>query len=205
MTVDRIRNGLEDFAARHYSEAFAARHYPGPLGRHFRLEPLKDLHFAADARAVDRQIAIVGLLIIVIAAINFVTLMTARAVRRAIEVGVRKAIGARRRDLIIQFIGEALLYVFAAMLLGVTIAGLALPAANTFLERSIVFDVLNEPALALGIVGTALLTGLIAGAYPALVLSSFAPAPALKGAHGQRAGSAAVRQGLVVAQFAALL
>jgi putative ABC transport system permease protein len=195
MSADRIREGLE---------AFAARHYPGASGRRFRLEPLKDVHLTAERRAVVRQIAIVGALIIVIAAINFVTLMTARAVRRAIEVGVRKAIGASRCDLIVQFMGEALLYVFAAMLLGVTIAGLALPAANTFLERSIVFDYLNDPKLGLGIVGTALLTGLIAGAYPALVLSSFAPGPALKGARGQRAGSAA-RQGLVVAQFAALI
>jgi putative ABC transport system permease protein len=196
LSADRIRDGLE---------AFAERHYPGTSGRRFRLEPLKDLHFGAEAGAVVRQIAIVGVLIIFIAAINFVTLMTARAVRRAVEVGVRKAIGARRRDLIVQFMGEALLYVFAAMLLGVTLAGLTLPAVNTFLDRSIAFDYLNDPALALGMVGTALLTGLIAGAYPALVLSSFAPAPALKGARGQRAGSAAVRQGLVMAQFAVLI
>jgi putative ABC transport system permease protein len=198
MSADRIRERLEAFAARHY-----------PDGWRFRLEPLKDVHLTAERRAVVRQIAIVGVLIVVIAAINFVTLMTARAVRRATEVGVRKAIGARRRDLIVQFMGEALLYVFAAMLLGVTIAGLALPAANTFLNtfhaRSIVFDYLNDPKLVLGIAGTALLTGTIAGAYPALVLSSFAPAPALKGARGQRAGSTAMRQGLVVAQFAALI
>jgi putative ABC transport system permease protein len=196
MSVDRIREGLE---------AFAARHYAGPLGRRFRLEPLKDLHFTSDARAVDGQIAIVGALIIVIAAINFVTLMTARAIRRAIEVGVRKAIGARRRDLIVQFMGEALIHVLAAMLLGVLIVGLALPAVNTFLQRTIVFDYLDDPALAAAIVGSAVLTGLIAGVYPALVLSSFAPAPALKGARGQRAGSAAVRQGLVVVQFAVLI
>jgi putative ABC transport system permease protein len=194
MSADRIQERLE---------AFAAHHYPG--GWRFRLEPLKDVHLTAERRAVVRQIAIVGVLIIVIAAINFVTLMTARAVRRATEVGVRKTLGARRRDLIVQFMGEALLYVFPATLLGVTITGLALPAANTFLERSIAFDYLNDPALALGIVGTALLTGLIAGAYPALVLSRFAPAPALKGHRGLRAGSAAVHQGLVVAQFAALI
>jgi putative ABC transport system permease protein len=195
ISADRIREGLE---------AFAARHYTGALGRHFRLEPLTDLHVTAGARAVDRQIAIVGLLIIVIAAINFVTLMTARAVRRAIEVGVRKAIGASRRDLIVQFMGEALLYVVAAMLLGMVMARVALPAVNMFLERSIVFDYLNDPALTLGIVGTALLTGLIAGVYPAMVLSSFPPASALKGSGGRRAGSAAVRQGLVVVQFAVL-
>jgi putative ABC transport system permease protein len=205
MSVDRIRGGLEAFAARHYSDASARRFSPGTAGSRFRLEPLKDLHLSDDARAVDRQIAIVGLLIVIIAAINFVTLMTARAVRRAVEVGVRKAIGARRRDLIVQFMGEALVYVFAAMLIGVTIAGLALPVVNTLLDRSIVFDYLNDPALAAAIGGTALLTGLIAGAYPALVLSSFAPAPALKGARGQRAGSSVVRQGLVVAQFAVLI
>jgi putative ABC transport system permease protein len=196
MSADRIREGLETFAARRYS---------GALERRFRLEPLKDLHFSAEARAVDRQIAIVGVLILVIAAINFVTLMTARAVRRAVEVGVRKAIGASRRDLIVQFMGEALLYVFAAMLIGVAIVAAALPAVNTFLERSIVFDVLKDPALAFAILATALLTGLVAGAYPAFVLSSFAPASALKGARGQRTGSAAVRQGLVVAQFAVLI
>jgi putative ABC transport system permease protein len=205
MSADRILEGLEAFGARHYSDASGSRFSPGALGRRFRLEPLKDLHLSDDARAVNRQIAIVGLLIVVIAAINFVTLMTARAVRRAVEVGVRKAIGARRRDLIVQFMGEALLYVFAATLIGVAIVSLALPAVNTFLERSIVFDYLNDPALAASVVGAALLTGLIAGAYPALVLSSFAPAPALKGARGQRAGSAAVRQGLVVAQFAVLI
>jgi putative ABC transport system permease protein len=196
MSPDRIREGLE---------AFATRHYPGPLGRRFRLEPLADLHFAGDARTVNGQIAIVGVLIVVIAAINFVTLMTARAVRRAIEVGVRKAIGARRRDLIVQFMGEALIYVFAAMLVGVLIVGPALPAVNTFLQRSIAFDFLGDPALTLGVVVTAVLTGLVAGVYPALVLSSFAPVTALKGTGGLRAGSAAVRQGLVVVQFAGLI
>ena len=204
-TYARLPQGVSAESIREGLEAFAARHYAGASGTRFKLEPLKDLHLSAEARAVNRQIAIVGVLIIVIAAINFVTLMTARAVRRAIEVGVRKAIGASRRDLIVQFMGEALLYVFAATLIGVTIAALALPAANTFLERSIVFDFLNDPKLALGIAGTALLTGLIAGAYPALVLSSFAPAKALKSARGQRAGSAAVRQGLVMAQFAVLI
>ena len=193
--ADRIREGLE---------AFAARHYPGPLGWRFRLEPLKDLHFTRDAHTVNGEIATVGALIIVIAAINFVTLMTARAVRRAIEVGVRKVLGARRRDLIVQFMGEALLYVLAAMMIGVMIVGLTLPAVNAFLDRSIAFDYLDDPALAAAIVGTAVLTGLIAGVYPAMVLSSFPPASALKGGGGQRAGSAAVRQGLVVVQFAVL-
>jgi putative ABC transport system permease protein len=195
MSADRVRDGLE---------AFAARRYPGPLGRRFRLEPLKDLHFTADAHAINGAIAIVAVLIVVIAAINFVTLMTARAVRRAIEVGVRKAIGARRRDLIVQFMGEALIYVLAAMLIGVLIVGLTLPAVNAFLDRSIAFDYLEDPALTAAIVGAAVLSGLMAGVYPAVMLSSFPPAAALKGRGGQRSGSAAVRHGLVVVQFAVL-
>lgn len=195
MSADRIRAGLE---------AFAARHYPGPLGWRLRLEPLKDLHFTDDARTVNGDIAIVALLIVVIASINFVTLMTARATRRAIEVGVRKAIGARRRDLIVQFMGESLIYVLAAMLIGVMIVGLALPSVNAFLQRTIAFNYLSDPTLAAAILGAAVLTGVIAGLYPAVVLSSFAPAPALKGSRAQRAGSAAVRQGLVVVQFAIL-
>lgn len=195
VSADRIREGLE---------GFAARHYPGPLGWRLRLEPLKDLHFTDDARTVNGDIAIVGLLIVVIASINFVTLMTARATRRAIEVGVRKAIGARRRDLIVQFMGESLIYVLAAMLISVMIVGLALPSVNAFLQRTIAFNYLSDPTLAAAILGAAVLTGVIAGLYPAVVLSSFAPAPALKGSGAQRAGSAAVRQGLVVVQFAIL-
>jgi putative ABC transport system permease protein len=194
--ADRIRQGLEGFAARHYS---------GSIGRRFRLEPLEDLHFTGDARAVNGQIATVGALIVAIAAINFVTLITARAARRAIEVGVRKVLGARRRDLVVQFMGEALIYVLAAMLVGVLIVWLALPAVNAFLGRDITVNYVEDPALAVAIVGAAVLTGLIAGVYPALVLSSFAPVTVLKGSRGQRAGSAAVRQGLVVVQFAVLI
>jgi putative ABC transport system permease protein len=193
---DLLRAGLE---------AFAARHYAGPLGRQFRLEPLKDLHFTGDARAVVKEIATVGVLIVVIAAINFVTLMTARATRRALEVGVRKAIGASRRNLLVQFMGEALVYVLAAMLIGVTIVGLTLPAVDTFLRRTLTFDYVDDPAVAVAIVGAAVLTGMIAGLYPAAVLSSFPAVSALKGAGGRLTGSATVRQGLVVIQFAILI
>ena len=192
---DHLRNGLP---------AFAARHYRGPIGWRLRLEPLKDLHFADNARAVDGGIAAVGALIVLIAAINFVTLMTARGTRRAVEVGVRKAVGASRRDLLVQFMGEALIYVFMAMLISVAVVELALPDLNAFLRRTIAFDYLSDPGLAAAIVGAALLTGLVAGAYPAMVLSGFRPAWALKGGSGQAAGSARVRQGLVVIQFAIL-
>jgi putative ABC transport system permease protein len=194
-SLDRIRAGLP---------AFAARHYRGPMGWRLRLEPLKDLHFSGDERTVDGGIAAVGALIILIAAINFVTLSTARATRRAVEVGVRKAVGARRRDLVVQFLGEALIYVFLAMLISVALVELALPSVNAFLQRTIAFDYLSDPWLAAAILGAALVTGVIAGLYPALVLSGFRPASALKRGVGRASGSVGVRQALVVVQFAIL-
>jgi putative ABC transport system permease protein len=204
-TYARLRPGASPERIRAGLRAFDARHYQDPSGLNLRLEPLKDLHFVGNARAVDAGIAAVGALIILVAAINFVTLMTARATRRAVEVGVRKVVGARRIDLVTQFMGEALLYVLAGMLLAIALVELTLPSVNAFLQRTIAFDYLHDAQLAGVIVGATLLTALIAGLYPAVVLSSFRPASALKGGGGAPAGSVAVRQSLVVVQFAILI
>lgn len=186
----------------------------GQFNRKLRLVPLTDIHLTratqgffkppAD-RAVIGAIGLVGVLIVLVAAINFVTLMTARGARRAVEVGVRKASGASRRDLIVQFLGEALVYVLAAAVLAVSLAELLMPAMNAFLQRKLTFDYLHDPALAATIVGVVLATGLLAGAYPALVLSSFRPSSVLKGGLVQTQGGALVRQALVIGQFAVLV
>lgn len=181
--------------------AFAARHYPDSG---FRLEAIEDLHLTAAVRAVNAGITAVGALIIAIAGINFVTLMTARRTRAAVEVGVRKLLGARRRELAMLFVGEALVYVLLALGLSVAMVQLALPPINAFLQRAIAFDLFGEPALAATIAGAAVLTGLIAGLYPAVVLSSIGPVPALKGGSARPIGAAQVRQALVVVQFAIL-
>ena len=201
-------------------QAFEDRRYPNPPGHstnRFWFASLDELHFipqgtgptaivrpSADRR-VDIAIAAVGALVVVIAAINFVTLMTARATRRAVEVGVRKAAGARRRDLVVQFMGESLIYTVIAMAVAMVTAELVLPSLNAFLQRSLRFDYFTDPALAGALAAAALFTALLAGAYPALVLSSFRPAAALKGGLGLSTGSVAVRQGLVIIQFAILI
>ena len=217
LTYVKLKPGASADAMRARFGAFVARRYPSAksMKLKFGLQPLAGLHFTArmggDAlrspgdRAVDAGIGAVGLLIVIIAAINFVTLMTARATRRAVEVGIRKAVGARRRDLVVQFMGEAAIYVLAAMLIGVSLAELALPYANALVGRAIRFDYLADPRVLAGIVGLFSLTTLLAGAYPALVISGFRPASALKGGVGQGAGAVAVRQTLVVAQFAILI
>jgi putative ABC transport system permease protein len=219
LTYVRLKPGASPDHIRAGLRAFADRHYAAPNGAASALRPrlvaLKDIHFTAKDwgdilrqpgdRAVDAGIAAVGVMIVLIAAINFITLMTARATRRAVEVGVRKAVGAGRSDLVIQFMGEAMIYVLAAMLIAAAAVELLLPSVNAFLDRTIVFDYLTNPGLAGVILGAALATAVVAGLYPAVVLSSFRPAQVLKGGGPQGGGSAGVRQVLVIAQFAILI
>jgi putative ABC transport system permease protein len=172
---------------------------------HMRPTPANQFDKASGDPAIVAAIGAVGVLIVFVAAINFVTLMTARAARRAVEVGVRKSAGARRGDLIVQFMGEAFVYVLLAGVVGIALAELALPAFNALVQRRIHFDYLGDPALAAEILAVLAGVALLAGAYPALVLSGFRPAAVLKGGPVQGAGGGGVRQVLVVFQFAVLM
>lgn len=185
-----------------------------PIQRTLHLIPLPKVHLTRASQGtlkppadpgVIAGIALMGGLIVVVAAINFVTLMTARAARRAVEVGVRKAAGARRIDLIAQFMGEAMVYVLVAGVCAVALAELLMGPFNAFLQRSIAFDYLSDPALAASMAGVVAATGLLAGAYPALVLSKYRPAAVLKGGPVEGGGGRLVRTGLVVAQFSVLI
>jgi putative ABC transport system permease protein len=159
---------------------------------------------AGDPRAL-RAIAIVGVLILAIAVINFVNLMTARAARRAIEVGVRKAAGARRRDLLQQFMGESILFSALGMLLAVALVELLLlPRLNALLDRAVIFQYWHWPVLG-EVLAVALLVGLLAGLYPAMVLSAYRPTVVLAGGKTPASGSGRLRQMLVVLQFAILI
>ena len=131
--------------------------------------------------------------------------MTARAARRAIEVAVRKAVGATRHQIIVQFMGECLFYGGLALGLAMIAVELLLPGFNGFLQRQIVFDYLRDPALGLGMVAVWLGASLAAGAYPALVLSMFRPATVLKGVISLPGGPGRLRHALVVLQFGTLV
>ncbi len=161
---------------------------------------------ATGSRPVAYGIAGVGALIVLVAAINFVTLVTARAARRGVEVGVRKTAGARRGDLMAQFVGEALLQVAIAALIAAALAELLIKPFSAFVQRDMAVDFVHDPALLIGVIGTALVVGLLAAVYPALVLSSFRPATVLKGGLTQASGgSQAARAALVVVQFVILV
>jgi len=143
----------------------------------------------------------VALLILLIACINFMNLATARASQRAKEVGVRKAIGVKRGQIVIQFLSESVILSVIALIIAMALVELALPSFNGFINRSINFDYLTNPSLFLSLVGLTLLVGLLAGSYPAFYLSAFSPAKVLKGDVTRGRSGAKFRKMLVVFQF----
>ncbi|MCO6488284.1 MAG: ABC transporter permease [Phaeodactylibacter sp.] len=143
----------------------------------------------------------VALFILFIACLNFINLATARAVQRAKEVGVRKASGAGRRELILQFLGESLLLTAIAAVIGAGLASAALPRISGFLELNLALDWSSNYWLSGGLLALALLVGLLSGSYPALVLSAYRPAAVLKG-RLPASGNPLFRKVLIASQFA---
>ncbi|HWK02033.1 MAG TPA: ABC transporter permease [Puia sp.] len=147
-----------------------------------------------------RLLSLVALFILLIACINFMNLATARSVKRAKEVGIRKAVGALRLRLIVQFIGEAMLLTFFAGIVCLALVILVLPYFNAITGKQIIFP-FASPSFWIGIAFLLCLTGLVAGSYPALFLSSLNPVRVLKGALTFGPGALLFRKGLVVFQF----
>ena len=150
-------------------------------------------------------VAAVALIILFASCVVFVNLATARSIRRALEVGVRKACGASRTELVLQFIGESVLHVAVAACLGLAMATVALPYVNAFLNSGGQLNLAYDPGLAAAVVGGVLVVGVLAGAYPAFVLSAFRPSAVLKGSVLPAGSSSVARQSLVVVQFAILI
>lgn len=143
----------------------------------------------------------VAFLVLVIAGINFMNLSTARATQRAREVSIRKVMGARRSQLVFQFLGETVLLTFLGLLFAVALTEAAMPLFSAFLGQELVFTPLSDPGLALGMLGIVFLIGIGAGIYPALILSGFRPAEVLQSNNSAQQGSSVFRNVLVVAQF----
>ena len=146
-----------------------------------------------------RLFSLIAVFILIIACINFMNLSTARAGRRAKEVGVKKTIGASRKSLSLQYLTESMLTALAALVLAIGIVRLVLPQFNVITEKSIKLSL--APELIWPLLGITCLTGLFAGSYPALYLSAFKPVRVLKGELKSSAGELIARKGLVVFQF----
>ncbi len=165
--------------------------------------PFKDVYLKVWGREKDvRVFSAIGFLILIIACINFMNLTTARAARRSREVGLRKVVGAERGQVMRQFFGESTIITGVSLVLAVGLVGLVLPAFRGLTAKSLLWKDLFRPSLLAGICGIGLLAGLLAGVYPAVVLSSFRPATVLKGNKGSGSSGSFFRKSLVVLQFA---
>jgi putative ABC transport system permease protein len=176
-------------------------------------QPLKDIHLRSSDFIYDNAIrgnqtyvkalTIIALFVLVIACFNFINLATARSFRRAKEIGIRKVVGAERIQLVIQFIGETILLAVISMIISIAATLLIIPLLNQFTGKSIEFNPFTNSILGLVILSAGVVIGMIAGIYPALVLSGFQPIKVLKNMKLVGSGGGAwLRQGLVVIQFA---
>jgi putative ABC transport system permease protein len=147
-----------------------------------------------------RMFSVIAWIILFIACINFMNLATARSEKRAREVGVRKVLGAGKKRLVAQFIGEAMFMAVLSTVVALVIIILALPAFNTLVEKNLSLA-LDNPLHISVLLSLTLVCGLIAGSYPSLYLSSFNPVFVLKGVKLKSGSAAFIRKGLVVLQF----
>ena len=177
------------------------------------LQPITDIHLRSDLRqelgpngnlTYVYVFSAIAVFILLISCINFMNLSTARSVQRAREVGVRKALGAQRGQLVRQFLSEAMLLGFVALVLAGVLAALVLPWFNDFTGKALSFDPARHWAYVPAALGLAALVGMLAGSYPAFLLSAFRPVHVLKGTMrvGRQRLATVLRRSLVVFQFA---
>jgi putative ABC transport system permease protein len=180
------------------------------MEKQIHLQPVAEIHTNADLQhdltaAVSpsflSMLSLIAVLIQVIACINFMNLSTARAAKRAKEVGVRKVIGAGRGDLIRQFLGESLLLSFIGVLLALPLLFILLPYLNQLTHADISLSFLENYRVWLMMLGLVLGTGLVSGSYPAFYLSAFQAIKVIKGNFTNRVSAAGLRRSLVVFQF----
>lgn len=204
--VGALEAKFDDFLGR-YMEDYALDFYE------LFLQPLTDVHLGSMdithdynnhkkfSRGSVNVFMILALFVLLIASINFMNLSTARAATRAREVGVRKSIGAFKRQITGQFLVESVLLVLISLLIALGICLLAIKPLSQIIDRELSLMLFAEPVNALAILMVALLIGLLSGVYPALFMSGFNPVTALKGS-GLKGGKSLFRNVLVIFQYA---
>ena len=197
-----VEKKMNDVLLRHGSAAMNAE----GIHKTLSLEPVKDIYLKSDVGQKPRisYLYIVGaiaLFILLIACINFMNLSTAKESRRATEIGIRKTLGALRSSLIRQILGEAMVTVVIAIIISLMLTRLALPFFNQLTNKNISINSENSVFFLFAGITLTIVTGLLAGSYPAFYLTSFQPVKVLKGKFKPGAASGRLRQTLVVFQF----
>ena len=208
---DQVERNLDDFNRRNngsddYDAWLAQGNY-----WHFYLQPITDIHLNSDLNGEFEAngnktyvyiFSVLSVIILLIACINFMNLSTARSSMRAREVGMRKVVGSGRKQLVGQFLIESLLLSFVALACGLLLVEVLLPHYGNLIGREIDISYLDSPLVIPSLIALGLLVGVVAGSYPAFVLSSFKPAAVLKGAStGDSKRGLFLRNGLIVFQF----
>ena len=211
----KVETAFPEFLNKHFG-AFAKANFGAPpdfvasTSTTLFLQKLTDIHLRShldDELEVNGNInnvymmAVIGLFIVLIACFNFINLSTARATKRAKEVGMRKVVGAFKNQLIVQYLSESVMIAIFALILGLGFSKVSINWLNTFTGKSLSFSLMNDWPLLLGLIGFSIVVGILAGLYPALVLSGFKPVLVLKGQQGSAKGNGLLRKSLVVAQF----
>ena len=211
-TYVRLKDGISKAEVNRVFPDFIQKYYPDFLKNQIghELQPLTDIHLTSkldfemhqngDAGSVN-ILWVIGFFIILLASVNFMNLATARSAYRAREVGVRKSAGATRTQLIGQFLLESVLMSLIAAVIAVVLIQLLMPAFNALAGEVIALPSMLVP----GVLGIAVMVGLLSGIYPAFFLSSFQPAVVLKANAAGTSKGQALRKSLVVVQFAIAL
>ena len=199
---EKVREYLSIMFNRDNEPDYSWRHHLQPVKEiHLRTRGMKDLAKRGDIRYVY-VFSLTGILILLIACINFMNLSTARSSMRAREVGMRKVVGARRFTLVGQFFCESVLSSLIALLIAVAIVFISLATFNALTGKNMSLGFADNMLTFAFFFLIAVFTGILAGSYPAVYLSSFNPVKALKGTLGVEKGKGFLRRVLVVAQFA---
>lgn len=209
-----------------YSAIELESNFPGFLDKHlnetqkklvkkYYLQPLMDIHLRSSTdpyTEIEPEntgnitylyiFSVIAVLVLLVACINFMNLATARSARRAREVGLRKVVGALKKQLVRQFIGESVFMGVLALPVAIGLAHLFLPVFNSFAGKEMVIAYFNSPVLIPAMAMIVLFVGFIAGSYPAFFLSSFQPVNVLKGELKTSGSSGLFRKILVIGQFA---
>ncbi len=196
---------LNDYVTKDFGDAMEA----GGFKLSYDIQPLTEMHFditkGADypekiSRELLYSLVAIAVFILLIACINYINLSTAKSEKRAKEVGIRKVMGAHRRQLILQFYGETFMVTLLSVVIGVVLAELSLSFFNQMAGTQLSISLQNDPSLLLILVAFVLVVSFISGSYPASFLSSFQPVKVLKGTFSVKGGNM-FRRILVTLQF----
>jgi putative ABC transport system permease protein len=218
-TYVKVKNGADFKSAEAKFKAIVEKNSPPVMGEmrqkmvpHF--QPLSDVYLHSADFKIDmaqrgnivyvRALSAIALFILLIACFNFVNLATAKSLQRAKEVGIRKTLGASRAQLIAQFLGEAVFLTIFSVIISAALVEILLPQLNDFTGKTLTFQVFKNQQIILLLAGLTVTIGILAGLYPAFVLSGFQPVKVLKGtsaSDGEPGKTPWLRHGLIVTQF----